>query len=269
MWSVNSISKEIFPLSTGSTDSFLSGSPLPPQSQPPPFAYTHPLLASGAAPPPRCRTRAAPSSLRSRPHTRWVWIEVKNCHASSNVQRPFWIWLPWIWRNLIFFLCVCACEVRWGSRIPSVHMRKWLPGRAVPGQRCDASGLLSCLTLAPPSLSNFITSTASDHKSLTQHHSPASAATGCSQRGCASMAEAICAFFLCIINHKTHFVLSSLPRSKWAACRHRKEENSFWAEFYTTQKAQNLLTVSLGSASRCHTHYPRSGSCSFTRPFFL
>lgn len=66
---VNSISKEVFPLSTGSTDSFLSASPLPPQSQPPPFAYTHPLLASEAALP---HTRAAPSSLRSRPRTRCV-----------------------------------------------------------------------------------------------------------------------------------------------------------------------------------------------------
>lgn len=130
MWSVNSISKEIFPLSTGSTDSFFSDSPLPPQSQPPPFAYTHPLLASETAPPPHCRTRAAPSSLRSRPHTRWVWIEVKNCHASSNVQRPFWIWLCLGSGGIWIFLCVCV----WGGD-PEHSLFTWVNGcQARPGQ---------------------------------------------------------------------------------------------------------------------------------------
>lgn len=63
--------------------------------------------------------------------------------------------------------------------------------------------------------------------------------------------------------------LLSLPRSKWAAGRHREAERSVWGKSYTAQKTQNFLTISVGGASGCHTNYPWSGSRSFTRPFFF
>lgn len=107
LWPVDSISMQIFPVSAGITDRFLSARLLLHSC---PLSPSHPRLPPHSpswphtAPPPLRCTRAAPCSLHSHPHTHWVWIEVKNCHASSNVRRSFWIRLPWMWRNFFFSL---------------------------------------------------------------------------------------------------------------------------------------------------------------------
>lgn len=65
------------------------------------------------------------------------------------------------------------------------------------------------------------------------------------------------------------FICLCLPRSKRTACRYWEAENSVWGKSYTSQKAQNVLAVSVGGTTGCHADYSWSGSHSFTRPFFL
>ena len=81
---------------------FISLSPLHPHPHLPPIclsvavSHSHSSLAPNPDPPPLCHTHThTHSSIQpAQPPTQSqaAWIEVKNCHASSNVRRPFWIY---------------------------------------------------------------------------------------------------------------------------------------------------------------------------------
>lgn len=139
---------------------------LPPQSQPPPFAFIQSFLASYFSPcsPPHTRSSIQPSQPPT--HSLGMNRSEKRSHASSDARRSFWIRLPWMWRNFFFPL---------EGVQNAVQSSKLLAGqfRGVMCLTCASKAEArsfspfhfheqsSCSTLCPPSLSNFINSTAS------------------------------------------------------------------------------------------------------------
>lgn len=77
---------------------------LPPQSQPPPFAFIQSFLASYFSPcsPPHTRSSIQPSQPPT--HSPGMNRSEKRSHASSDARRSFWIRLPWMRRNFFFSL---------------------------------------------------------------------------------------------------------------------------------------------------------------------